>query len=189
MIDSVKPVSKTEYTAGTKSVRDATVEGQQEGEASYVVDIGSASGTESAGGKKLSADQLAAIKQQVDAQNASLRNLVEKLLGKQGNTYKTAFDEIKFDSDMTPGEAQAAIAEDGYWGVNAVSDRIVAFAKAVSGSDPTKIAELKAAIDKGFELAGKSFGGGLPDICNQTHDAIMKKLDDWAQSGGVDVEA
>ncbi len=187
MIESVKPVGKTEYAAGTKSVWDAGVQGQEE-DVSYVVDLSSANTTEG-GGKKLSADQIEKIKKQVEAQNESLRQLVEKLLVKQDGVYSAAFKEIEFDSDMTPEEAQQAISEDGEWGVNAVSDRIVAFAIAISGNDTSKLDELKAAIDKGFELAGQSLGQKLPDICSQTYDAIMKKLDDWAKSGGVDVEA
>ena len=176
MIESVKPVGGVEYTTAAKSVRDATVAGQQEEDA-YIVDIKSSEGRT---GNKLSLDQIAAIKRQVEAANASLRNLVEKLLKKQCSAYSTAFQDIEFDSDMTVSEAQEAISEDGYWGVNAVSDRIVAFAKAVSGNDPSKLAELKAAIDKGFKLAGDVFGGELPGICGDTYNAIMRKLDEWA---------
>ena len=177
MIESVKPVNGVEYTTAAKNVREATVAGQQEDDVSYIVDIGS---SENKSGNKLSSDQIAAIKRQVEAANASLRNLVEKLLAKQGSAYSTALSGIEFDSDMSVGEAQAAIAEDGYWGVNAVSDRIVAFAKAVSGGDPSKLAELKAAIDKGFKLAGDVFGGELPGICGDTYNAVMSKLDAWA---------
>ncbi len=182
MIESVKPAGSVEYVPGTKSVRDATAEGQKEADASYSVEL-------SGSGGKLSASQIAKIKSQVEAQNASLRTLVEKLLTKQSGAYRTAFDEIEFDSDMTPEEAQAAISEDGYWGVNAVSDRIVSFAIAISGGDTSKLEELKAAINKGFELAGKSLGSDLPGICGDTYNAIMEKLDNWAQSGGVDTQA
>lgn len=182
MIESVKPVGGVEYTSGTKGVRDATVAGQQESDEVYSVEL---STTHSG---KLSSNQIDEIKKQVDAENAALRNLIEKLLSKQGKVANTAFEEIEFDSEMTPEEAQAAIAEDGYWGVNAVSDRIVAFAIAVSGGDTAKLGELKAAIDKGFKMAGKALGGELPDICSQTYSAVMAKLDQWAE-GSVDVEA
>lgn len=177
MIESVKSVNGVEYTTAAKNVRESTVAGQQEEDVSYIVEIGSG---ENRNSSKLSSDQISAIKRQVEATNASLRNLVEKLLSKQGGAYNTAFKEIEFDSDMTVEEAQAAIAEDGYWGVNAVCDRIVAFAKAVSGGDPGKLEELKAAIDKGFQLAGDVFGGELPGICGDTYNAVMDKLDKWA---------
>ena len=75
------------------------------------------------------------------------------------------------------------ISEDGPFGVKAVSDRIVDFAIAVSGNDTSKLGELKAAIDKGFEKARDAFGGTLPDICNRTYDEAMRKLDEWAGAG------
>jgi len=34
-------------------------------------------------------------------------------------------------------------------------------------------------------MALESFGGSLPEISYQTHDAVMEKLDEWA---GVDSE-
>lgn len=187
MIESVKPAGSVEYTTAAKGIVDAATEGQNETDASYAVDLSSSgSATKS---NKLSADQIARVKSQVEAQNASLRALVEKLLTKQGSAARTAFAEIEFDSDMTQAEAQEAISENGYWGVNAVSDRIVQFAIAISGGDTGKLAELKAAIDKGFKLAGQSLGSDLPGICGDTYNAIMDKLDKWAQSGGVDTQA
>jgi anti-sigma28 factor (negative regulator of flagellin synthesis) len=183
MIESIKPVGAVEYTSGAKSVRDATVAGQQEADEAYSVDLSASRGG------KLSAEQIAAVKKQVEAENESLRELVEKLLSKQGITAKAAFGVIEFNPDMTPAEAEAAISENGEWGVNAVSDRIVAFAIAVSGNDTSKLAELKAAIEKGFKLAGQMLGGQLPDICSQTYNAVMEKMDKWAQSGGVDTQA
>jgi hypothetical protein len=189
MIESVKPAGGVEYVSGSKSVRDASVAGQQEEEASYIVDIKSSKDSGENKSNKLSSDQVKAIRQQAEAANASLRNLVEKLLSKQGGTYKSAFGEVDFDSGMTPAQAQEAISEDGEWGVNAVSDRIVAFAIAISGNDTSTLEELKAAIDKGFAQAGQKLGRDLPGICGQTYDAIMTKLDNWASSGGVDTEA
>lgn len=82
---------------------------------------------------------------------------------------------------QTIAEAKQAISENGEYGIKAVSGRIVNFAIAASGGDKSKLEELKAAIDKGFEEAKKAFGGQLPDICSQTYDEIMKKLDDWSK--------
>jgi len=76
--------------------------------------------------------------------------------------------------------AQAAISEDGEYGVEAVSNRLVDFAIAVSGGDKSKLSELVSAIDKGFAEAKKTLGGELPDISQQTYDATIKKLNAWA---------
>ena len=77
-------------------------------------------------------------------------------------------------------QAQADIAEDGYWGVEQTSDRIVEFAKALTGGDTSKIEEMRAAFEKGFKAATGAWGSKLPSISNSTYDAVMKKFDEWA---------
>lgn len=83
----------------------------------------------------------------------------------------------------TQKEAAAAIAEDGYWGVEQTSQRIVSFAKALTGGDASRLEEMRDAVVKGFEAAEKAWGGELPEIASQTYDAVMKLFDDWAQEG------
>ncbi len=112
------------------------------------------------GTKKLSSSDIEAIKRQAEEATENLRKLVEDMILKQGKSGRK-------NQYRVSGET--------------VSDRIVDFAIAVSGNDKTKLAELKASIDKGFAAAQKSFGGELPGICSQTYDAIMEKLDKWAQ--------
>jgi DNA-directed RNA polymerase subunit F len=130
-------------------------------------------------GKELKASDIDALKQQADKTYEGLRNLVRQMLLKQREAAgKHKPDSIELTSTE---EAGLSISEDGEFGVKAVSDRIVNFAIAVSDNDPAKLAELKEAIDKGFAAAEKTFGGKLPDICYQTHDEIMKKLDQWSE--------
>lgn len=78
-------------------------------------------------------------------------------------------------------EAQAMIDEGGECCAAKVSDRIVDFAKAISGGDKSKLDLIKDAIEKGFEAAGAEFDGKLPEICEETHELIMAKLDAWAK--------
>ena len=110
-----------------------------------------------------------------DTASDNLRYLVEELIQNQGKLRNRAALDIH-----TVNEAKELISEDGPFGVQAVSDRIVDFAIAISGGDTAKLEELKAAIDKGFEKAREAFGGTLPDICNRTYDEVMRKLDEWA---------
>lgn len=77
-------------------------------------------------------------------------------------------------------KAREDIGENGYYGVKQTSQRLIAFAKAVTGGDPSKIDMMREYIDKGFNEVKKMFGGSLPDICNQTYAAVMQGLDDWA---------
>jgi len=130
------------------------------------------------------------LKADVEARTAQFRSLVEKIMLGQGNAIGTADDIWSFlrtgnftVDAATKAQAQADIAEDGYWGVEQTSDRIVDFAKALTGGDPDKIDEMKEAFEKGFKLAEKKWGGELPEISQKTYDAVFEKFDAWkAQS-------
>ena len=136
---------------------------------------------------KADTDMIQKLKSDADQQTSQLKSLVEKLMLGQGNAIGTADDmwsflrNGKFTVDAaTKAQAQADIAEDGYWGVTQTSDRILDFAKALSGGDPDKIEEMRDAFEKGFKKAEKAWGGKLPDISKRTYEATMKKFDDWA---------
>lgn len=128
------------------------------------------------------------LKQDAERRTSQLRTLVEKLFLKQGQTFDESnmyqlLREGKVPVDAeTAAQAKADIAEDGYWGVSQTSDRLVSFAKALTGGDPQKADEMIAAVKKGFEEATKTWGDELPDICKNTLDATMKKLDEWKNS-------
>jgi predicted KAP-like P-loop ATPase len=135
--------------------------------------------------KKLSPREKMRIQEQAENTRRKLTDLIEKLLYRQiEKAEKNRLIEVNARGasykEFSVADAQAAISEDGAFGVKAVSERIVSFAIAISGGDSSKLAELKKAIDKGFEQAEKSFGGTLPDICSETYDEIMRKLDEWA---------
>ena len=128
------------------------------------------------------------MKADADARTAQLRSLVEKMMTGQANAYGKANDIWSFLSSgnytvdpATKKQAQADIAEDGYWGVAQTSDRIIDFAKALTGGDPDKIEDMRAAFEKGFKRAGKTWGGDLPDISQRTYDAVMEKFDQMAE--------
>ena len=112
-----------------------------------------------------------------------LRNLVIKTLQDQGLELQFVAGEknINFET-MTTEEAQELISEDGYFGVDQTSQRIVDFAISGFGNDPSRLQEMKDAIDKGFKEAQSAFGGALPEISQQTYDAIMEKLDAFASA-------
>ena len=112
------------------------------------------------------------------AKGLSFSKIIEKYEG----SLKNIFENLRVD-DATRLLAQQEISEDGYWGVKQTAARAVDFAKSLSGGDPSKLAELKAAIEKGYEQAEKAWGGTLPDICYLTKEATMKGLDDWAAQG------
>jgi len=129
-------------------------------------------------------------KLKADQQNriTSMQTLVEKLLNKQKGTFDLANGKnlaatfrsaAGLASPEDIARAKADIAEDGYWGVEQTSDRLVSMAIALSGGDTEKADELKAAIQKGFDKATAAWGEDLPQICKDTLDVTMKKMDDW----------
>ena len=74
-----------------------------------------------------------------------MQSLVTKMFAKQGITIGTADDMWKalangnFTADAdTIAQAKEDISEDGYWGVNQTSDRLLDFAVALSGGDEEK---------------------------------------------------
>lgn len=129
------------------------------------------------------------LKADVQSRTDQLTDLVHQMISKQGNAFGQANDIWKFLASgnftvdpQTKAQAQADIAEDGYWGVKQTSDRIFDFAMALAGDDEEKMQEMKSAFEKGFKLAEKKWGGELPEISQKTYDAVNKKFDDYFAS-------
>ena len=136
--------------------------------------------------KKTDYKMVEKLKADAKQRTSQLRSLVEKMMTKQGTAIANADSMWSFlaEGNFTVDEeaqkqAQADIAEDGYWGVEQTSDRILDFAKALSGNDPEKADLLIDAFKKGFDDATKSWGKDLPDISKRTYDAVLEKFDKW----------
>ena len=117
----------------------------------------------------------------MDSGFTSLREMLADVLEEQLTTTRIASEDASIDfKNLTPAEAQELVSEEGYLGVEQTSDRIVQFALSLIGNDPDLLEEIKASIDKGFEMAASALGGTLPDISMKTYDAVIDKLDAWA---------
>ncbi|MCI8661863.1 MAG: hypothetical protein HFG69_01120 [Hungatella sp.] len=81
--------------------------------------------------------------------------------------------------EKTKAQAQEAISEDGFWGVKQTSQRIFDFAKSLAGDDVELMEKYQKAVEKGFSQAEDAWGGSLPSICGDTHEAINKLFDDY----------
>ncbi|MBO5551777.1 MAG: hypothetical protein J5966_07440 [Lachnospiraceae bacterium] len=138
------------------------------------------------------------MKLEAEKQTANLKSIVEKLMLGQSKASSIAGAEIgkntlENDDDMwkflakgdftvdeaTKAQAQADIADDGYWGVEKTSDRILDFAKALAGNDPGKAQQLLDAFKEGYKKAEETWGDKLPDISQRTYEAVEKKFNDW----------
>lgn len=79
--------------------------------------------------------------------------------------------------------AQAAVAEDGEWGVRKTAERILDFALFAVGGDSSKLDTIRSAIDAGFASAREQLGGKLPQISEDTYAAVMGEFERWASEG------
>lgn len=173
---------------GTYNINSAKAtektENKKEENNSGVVYEPSSSATTAKVSKKPDADLVAKLKADSDARIAQMKSLVEQMISKQGQTLGKT-DSIwsflasgNFTVDAaTKAQAQADIADDGYWGVEQTSSRIVDFATALAGSDPKQLEKMRDAFKKGFDNATSTWGKSLPDISQRTYQAVMDKFD------------
>jgi len=141
-----------------------------------------------------------------EAHYASMRNMVESLIGGTSGPQGQAFwamaanggsndfggiDISDFQvSDATRAKAQELVGEDGYFGVKKTTDRIMEFAKALAGSGASEntINNLKKGVQAGFDAVSKMYGGfdKLPQVSKDTYDSVMKEFDSWTSGTKLD---
>lgn len=136
------------------------------------------------------------VKTEIEYMKATYSSLVKKGLNVNPNRWKELqsnsqklFDEfkawvedkIKKQLGITQDERteMKEELETGKWSPEAVSDRILEFAKSISGGDKSKIELLRNAVKKGFEDVKGILGGKLPEVSEKTYDLVMKKFDEW----------
>ena len=116
---------------------------------------------------------------------------------------KEILDSLSKNTGGTADSTPAASAADTtgkldipeYWNADNTSQRIVDFATSFSsafkGQGADFLKTIKDAIEKGFNEA-ESMLGKLPDsvagLLKDTYDQIMKKLDSWAASNGIQTD-
>lgn len=126
---------------------------------------------------------------EAEANANKLKELVERMLLRQGETFDNATDiygllregKLQVDEE-TRLQAQKDIAEDGYWGIEQTSERLFSFAKALTGGDPAQADAMINAVRKGFKEAEKAWGGNLPQISRDTLDRTISKMESWRDS-------
>ena len=173
--------AKKEAASGSEKASDAGVIYERSKDAENVKDT-----------KADNSAIIARLKAEQQERMNQLTDLVQRMLTGQGKAYSLATGDDSIWKYLASGEytvdelarkqAEEDISEDGYWGVKQTSDRILDFAKALSGNDPSKAQELLDAFDKGYKEATGEWGKDLPDISKQTYDAVHKKFEDWMNS-------
>lgn len=140
---------------------------------------------------KSNPDIVQMLKDDMEAQKNQFLSYVQETIMGQGNALASSDDVWKFlasgnftVTEAAKKQAQEAISEDGYWGVNKTADRILEMAKALSGGDPEKMEKMREAFDKGFKEATKTWGKDLPEISGQTYDRVQDLFNKWQEDAG-----
>lgn len=139
---------------------------------------------------------VASLKADQENRMKQLTDLVSQMIKGQATTYAKTDDSIwKFLANgdftvdaQTKAQAQADIAEDGYWGVKQTSQRMFDFASALAGDDVDKMKEMQKAFEKGYKMATDTWGKELPGISKETYDATTKLFEDYYASKNVYAE-
>ena len=180
---SAKTSTKAEETAKAEEKEAVYEKSKAESKATYSIN-------------KMSASDRAALVQQLkqDQENRqqSLISLVHDMMNGQAKSYSlaTGDDSIwrflssgNFTVDAaTKAQAQADIAEDGYWGIAQTSQRLFDFASALAGDDVEKMQKMQQAMEKGFKQATAAWGKSLPEISQKTLEAASKLFEDYYKS-------
>ncbi|MGM0417459.1 MAG: hydrogenase-4 component G [Thermodesulfobacteriota bacterium] len=94
---------------------------------------------------------------------------------------KDELSRIKHDnvplSDFSLEQAVDLLHDDSYFGVDQTSLRISRFVLENSGNNKNMIITGKKGITQGFREAEKIWGGSLPEICYETYDTAMNKIE------------
>ena len=149
--------------------------------------------------KGLSAEQVSALKEDLETQEQTMLNIMiqaltesnDKLFGwLEDGVGILNFGGIQIDAARfgmpevatNPEDAAKAIAPGGAWSVDAVSTRIFDLASAIAGNDPEKLSQMRAAVEEGFKQAGATWKDAtgqdnMPEISKQTYNEIMSRFD------------
>lgn len=192
-IDANKALNQAIQTKGVTQNADVKVEPEAADKVQPVVqkldsiELGTTT-SEDIGTYTVDRKKIDEIKADFARNTESFKKMVEAMIEKQGKKVNQVLKDLAEGKDVditidseTQAAAQEAISEDGYFGVNKTSERIVDFAKALSGGDKSKLETLRNAFKEGFESAKEAFGGELPDISQKTYDKVMQGFDDWAK--------
>lgn len=193
VVNSVSTYAQSTYPTKSTSKKDSSDVSSKTNPEAVVYEKSEEAETKAATypGKKGKVDQATIDRLKADAEErySQLQSLVEKLMTKQGDTYKVA-NLGDFMKDIAAGkiavdpkdveQAKKDVADDGYWGVEQTAKRIVDFAKALTGGDASQLEKMRSAIDKGFAGAKKVWGSDLPEISSKTYDRVTELLDEWA---------
>ena len=153
--------------------------------------------------KGLTAEQVQSLKDDLEAQEQTMLNIMIQALTESNDKLQGWLDEgvgilnfggVQIDAARfalpevatNPEDAAKAIAPGGAWSVDAVSTRVFDLASLLAGNDPEKLSQMRAAVEEGFKQAGMTWKDAtgqdnMPEISKQTYNEIMSRFDKRAE--------
>lgn len=176
----------SESTEDTKAEETVAAEETEKSKASSTASTTTTAAKQTSETYKPDMDKIRKMKSDMKGNMAAFKQMVYKDAKAQGNNSNDALKKLLSGiKGMSQEDAIKAVSDDGEWGVDATANRILDFAVAISGGDPSKISTLRDAVNKGFAAAGKVWGGSLPEISNKTLAKIMEGFDEWEKTGSA----
>jgi|GEM_PF-5295736 len=123
----------------------------------------------------------------------AFEKFINKIFSYQGSYTSrktTSVKSVQIKIKTVTAEAPEEVSQEikGYWGAEETSQRILDFAKKISGNNPEKFDLLIGAFKTGFEEAKKAFGGTLPEVSHKTYDLVMEGFEKMKEDVGLSEE-
>lgn len=123
-------------------------------------------------------EMLVSVKKETKAGIATQGGLSQRAVGQdQGFDLATLTYNGKPLSEVSQEEAQALVAEDGYFGVSKTAQRIADFVITGGGEDLARLQTGREGVLSGFKEAEQLWGGKLPEISYQTLNKTLELID------------
>lgn len=90
-------------------------------------------------------------------------------------------------SELSSEQATELVDENGYFGVDKTSQRIIDFVIKGAGGDIERLKSGREGILKGFKEAEKAWGGKLPEISYETLAKSLETIDEKIRENGDSV--
>ena len=148
--------------------------------------------------KGLDEEKIRELKAQMDESTKNITSMFQKVLddtlGQSLQFTLSNLDQLDFsqgkimyqgkellvDAD-TKVQAEEAISDTGFYGIENTAQRALEFAKALSGNNPEKATLLKDAVQKAYDQVSEMFGGKLPEITEKTHARTLELFEAWGK--------